>query len=185
MVYHKLLGPEWEAEAQPLRQKLAQAPQAAPGHVPALIGRSRGKKTVLGQDFVEEKMEVGGRERLYKQVEASFSQPNGGMCQHMLNWALDATRGRGGGLLELYCGNGNFCIALAPNFDSVVATELSKVGISAAKHNLEANGVDNINVAAISAEEFSAAYLDKQPHKKLQKAGVDLANCSFGTVLVD
>ena len=103
----------------------------------------------------------------------------------MLNWALDATRGRGGGLLELYCGNGNFCIALAPNFDSVLATELSRVGIAAAKYNLEANRVENVKVAAISAEEFSAAYLDKQPHKKLQKADIDLSEFSFGTVLVD
>lgn len=185
MVYHKLLGPEWEAEAEALREKLARAPQAAPEHVPALVGRSRGQKTVLGRDFVVEKMEVGGAERQYRQVEASFSQPNGGMCQHMLNWALDATRGRGGGLLELYCGNGNFCIALAPNFDSVLATELSRVGIAAAKHNLEANSVENVKVAAISAEEFSAAYLDKQPHKKLQKADIDLSEFSFGTVLVD
>ncbi len=27
----------------------------------------------------------------------------------MLEWALDVTKGATGDLLELYCGNGNFC----------------------------------------------------------------------------
>jgi tRNA (uracil-5-)-methyltransferase len=53
------------------------------------------------------------------QVEGAFSQPNGGVCQHMLNWAVDATKGSSGDLLELYCGNGNFTIPLAQNFKQV------------------------------------------------------------------
>lgn len=39
-----------------------------------------------------------------------------GMCQHMLAWALEATADNNADLLELYCGNGNFTIALAQNF---------------------------------------------------------------------
>jgi tRNA (uracil-5-)-methyltransferase len=51
------------------------------------------------------------------QVEGGFSQPNGRMCEKMLAWAAGATRGSGAhDLLELYCGNGNFTVALAPNF---------------------------------------------------------------------
>ena len=47
----------------------------------------------------------------------AFSQPNGGMCEKMLAWAKRMTRGSSEhDLLELYCGNGNFTIALAPNF---------------------------------------------------------------------
>lgn len=56
-----------------------------------------------------------------RQVEGAFSQPNGGMCQQMLNWAVGATRGAGGDLLELYCGNGNFTLPLAQNFGQVGA----------------------------------------------------------------
>lgn len=41
-----------------------------------------------------------------------------GMCQHMLAWALTATANSTTDLLELYCGNGNFTIALAQNFRS-------------------------------------------------------------------
>lgn len=52
-----------------------------------------------------------------RQIEGGFAQPNGIMCQHMLSWAIQATQGRGKGLLELYCGNGNFTVALANNFE--------------------------------------------------------------------
>ena len=34
----------------------------------------------------------------------------------MLHWAVTATAGCQGDLLELYCGNGNFTVALAANF---------------------------------------------------------------------
>jgi tRNA (uracil-5-)-methyltransferase len=39
------------------------------------------------------------------------------MCEKMLTWARDVTRGsQDHDLLELYCGNGNFTVALADNF---------------------------------------------------------------------
>ncbi len=46
---------------------------------------------------------------------------------------VQVTRGSEGDMLELYCGNGNFTIPLASNFRRVVATELSKSGVEAAK----------------------------------------------------
>ena len=50
-------------------------------------------------------------------MEGGFSQPNGRMCEKMLTWAAEVTRGSAeADLLELYCGNGNFTVALAPNF---------------------------------------------------------------------
>lgn len=40
-----------------------------------------------------------------RQLEGAFSQPNAGVCERMLEWAHDATRGsQAGDLLELYCG---------------------------------------------------------------------------------
>ncbi len=54
---------------------------------------------------------------MWLQVEGAFSQPNGRMCEKMLTWAKDVTRGSNDhDLLELYCGNGNFTVALASNF---------------------------------------------------------------------
>ena len=40
-----------------------------------------------------------------------FSQPNAGVCEHMLAWAYDAAgdddnQETNGDLIELYCGNG-------------------------------------------------------------------------------
>lgn len=54
------------------------------------------------------------------QIAGCFSQPNGGMCQQMLSWAVDVTKGSSEwDLLELYCGNGNFTLPLAQNFKQV------------------------------------------------------------------
>lgn len=40
-----------------------------------------------------------------------------GMCVRMLEWAKEATQHLGDtDMLELYCGNGNFTVALAENF---------------------------------------------------------------------
>lgn len=60
--------------------------------------------------------QVDGRKYRYKQVEGTFSQPNGVVCQHMLTWARQVTGSCSGDLVELYCGNGNFTVALADNF---------------------------------------------------------------------
>ena len=39
------------------------------------------------------------------------------MCVRMLEWAKEATQHLGEtDMLELYCGNGNFTVALAENF---------------------------------------------------------------------
>jgi tRNA/tmRNA/rRNA uracil-C5-methylase (TrmA/RlmC/RlmD family) len=99
----------------------------------------------------------------YRQVEASFSQPNAGVCRQMVGWALDVTRPAGGAaaagsaaasassaasgakndhdLLELYCGNGNFSVPLAANFRRVLATEVSATSVDAARHNAHAHGL--------------------------------------------
>ncbi len=62
-------------------------------------------------------MPVGPMTLLCLQVEGAFSQPNGGMCEKMLMWAGKVTQGSNDhDMLELYCGNGNFTVALAPNF---------------------------------------------------------------------
>jgi tRNA (uracil-5-)-methyltransferase len=42
--------------------------------------------------FVLQVLQVAGRRLLYRQIEGSFSQPNAGVCQHMLAWALSSTQ---------------------------------------------------------------------------------------------
>jgi tRNA (uracil-5-)-methyltransferase len=185
LIYHRKLDDEWTAAAEALRSELAGAEGAA--GAPHVIGRSRGQRVALGGGEVEEALEVEGRGLLrYVQVEGAFSQPNAGVCRAMLGWAAAATAGSAGhDLLELYCGNGNFTAAVAPNFRRVVATEVSKPSVAAAKRNLEANGAGgNSFVARMSSEEFVAAWrAGGRAYHRL--AGLDLAACDFGTLLVD
>ncbi|WP_372596973.1 tRNA (uridine(54)-C5)-methyltransferase TrmA [Amphritea sp.] len=175
LLYHKPLDEAWIEEARKLKQHFGIH----------FIGRSRKTKIVLDQDYAIEKMPVAGRELIYKQVENSFTQPNGGVCVKMLEWAVDVTRNAGGDLVELYCGNGNFTMALADNFDRVIATEIAKVSVNAAQFNIEANGVDNVKILRMSSEEFSQALQGVREFRRLKQSSVDLASYNFSTVLVD
>lgn len=184
MIYHKKLDDDWRKEAQKLREGLMSKNYENLKSL-QLIGRSRKQKICLDIDEVIETMEVASRGNLqYVQVEGAFSQPNAYTCQSMLSWALDVSKGsETHDLLELYCGNGNFTTALAPNFRQVVATEISKSAVKAAKKNFEMNGVDNVFVARMSSEEFTEAWKTEREFKRLE--GVDLKSCSFETLLVD
>ncbi|WP_110710131.1 tRNA (uridine(54)-C5)-methyltransferase TrmA [Salinicola sp. CR57] len=173
MIYHKPLGEEWEARARELQAQLGVS----------LIGRSRKQRLVLDRDHVWERLEVDGRELHYQQVENSFTQPNAEICRAMLHWARDVTADSQGDLVELYCGNGNFTVALAPNFRRVVATEISRTSVASAQANLDANGIDNVHVARMSAEEFALALSGEKQGRRV--AAMALDECDFSTVLVD
>ena len=175
LLYHKPLDETWTEEAKKLKQHFGIH----------FIGRSRKTKIVLDQDFAIEKMQVAGRELIYKQVENSFTQPNGGVCVQMLEWAQSVTEDAGGDLVELYCGNGNFTMALARNFDRVIATEIAKVSVNAAQYNIEANQVNNVKILRMSSEEFSQALQGVREFRRLKQSEVDLTSYNFSTVLVD
>ncbi|MGF1806316.1 tRNA (uridine(54)-C5)-methyltransferase TrmA, partial [Aliivibrio sifiae] len=130
MLYHRQLDDAWKEEAAVLKQRLNDE-----GFNLNLIGRARKMKIVLDQEFVIEKLKVNDDILTYKQVENSFTQPNGIVAQKMLEWAVDCTQNSQGDLLELYCGNGNFSLALAKNFDRVLATELAKPSVDSAQYN--------------------------------------------------
>ena len=86
-----------------------------------IIGRSRKQKIVIGRDWLMEAFELDGRQLRYQQPEGSFTQPNAGVNRQMLGWACQQAAGLGGNLVELYCGNGNFTMAMAPLFDRVLS----------------------------------------------------------------
>lgn len=173
LIYHRKLDELWADEARRLSAKLGAV----------VIGRSRGKKFVLERDWLLERFELEGRMLEYKQVEGCFTQPNGGVNRHMLAWARSQVRGVGGDLLELYCGNGNFTIALAPLFDKVLATELSKTSVYAAHFNLAANGVDNVTMVRMSSEDISDALAGGREYRRMKD--VDLPSYAFSTLFVD
>lgn len=178
LLYHKKLSDEWKEEAVKLRQKLT-----ALGFNCQIIGRATKQKIALDEDYVEEILPIEGKNYYYRQVENSFTQPNGKMNIKMLEWARSCTANSSGDLLELYCGNGNFSIALASNFRKVLATEISKSSVSSAQYNIEKNGVKNLQIIRMSAEEFSQAINGEREFYRLR--GIALSDYECNTILVD
>jgi tRNA (uracil-5-)-methyltransferase len=175
LIYHKRLDDHWKACAKGLETQLGVH----------LIGRSRKQKITLSQDWVWETLHVGEETLHYKQPDGAFTQPNSGVNQHMLAWAKAQTEGLGGDLLELYCGVGNFTMALAPNFRRVLATEMSKPATAAALDNAAANNLRNIAFARLSAEEMSQALEGVRPFRRLAALEPPLAEHQFSTLFVD
>jgi tRNA (uracil-5-)-methyltransferase len=175
LIYHRKLEENWLPAARALADQLGIK----------LIGRCRGQKFVLSDEFVVEKLNVFEREYVYKQIESSFTQPNAHVCQEMLQWACNAAEHSDKDLLELYCGNGNFTLPLSTRFRRVLATELAKSSVYAAQWNIEQNQIDNIQVARLSAEEFTQAYNGEREFRRLQEANIDISSYDFDTVFVD
>lgn len=173
MIYHKPLDEEWQAAAEKLQAQIGFP----------IIGRSRRQKLVLERDYVIESLTIAGKQYHYKQIEGGFTQPNGEMNQKMLTWAKDLSEPLSGDLLELYCGNGNFSVALAEHYNRVMATEISKTSVHAAQFNIEKNGVDNLTIVRLSSEEFVQALQGVREFRRLE--GIDLSGYKFDTVLVD
>lgn len=173
LIYHRPLDDAWQHQASALADQLG-------CHI---IGRSRKQKRVIGQDFVTERLQVAGRTYQYQQTEGAFTQPNAQICQDMLNWAVEQTDSLGGDLLELYCGNGNFTLPMAQNFNRVLATEIAKSSIQSALLNCQANDVHNIDFVRMSSEEFTQALQGVRPFRRLQE--IRLNEFQFSTVFVD
>ena len=173
LCYHRPLDSHWQNAAEQLAADLGVS----------IIGRSRGQRLVVGRDHVVERLQVAGREFSYRQPEGAFTQPNGTVNQKMLGWAYDALGQRDDDLLELYCGNGNFTLPLATRVRNVLATEISKSSVNAALANLADNGVGNVTLVRLSAEELTQALNAVRPFRRLQ--GIDLHSYNFGTVFVD
>lgn len=173
LIYHKKLDERWQTEARALQEKLAFP----------ILGRSRKQKVLLERDYVTEQLQIGDRSYQYKQVEGSFTQPNGEICRSMISWASDVCKGSAGCLLELYCGNGTFTIPLCGYFRKVLATEISKVSVNAARENIRTNGITNLDIVRLSSEEFTQAIDKVRPFRRLKD--IDLDSYDFSTVLVD
>lgn len=173
LIYHKRLTDEWIEAITPIKEQLGIN----------IVGRSRKQKVVLDRDYVNESLQVNNKTYHYKQIEGGFSQPNGDVCEQMLAWAVNNSQQFSGDLLELYCGNGNFTVPLAQNFNRVIATEISKTSVNAALFNLETNGINNVAIARMSSEEFVEAMDKKREFRRLKE--IDLETYTFSTVFVD
>ena len=175
LIYHRQLDEKWEQAARVLSEQLNIL----------LIGRSRGQKITLTQDWLEETLTINMRAFRYKQPEQAFIQPNAYVNERMIEWAMSQISGPDSDLLELYCGIGNFTIPLATQFQRVLATEVSKVATRAAVENLALNGVTNVEFARLSAEEMTIAMAGTRTFRRLASLETALEDYNLHTVFVD
>lgn len=178
IAYHKVLDDEWIKEAKAIEKELNIR----------LLGRSRGQKIVLSQDFITNTISTDEYSFKIIQKEGAFSQPNSFLNNHMISWIIKNIP-KTKDLCELYCGGGNFTLPLSRYFDRVLATEISKTSIASAKQSCELNGITNIEFIRMSSEEFVEALEAKREFRRLKD--VDLSKYSFynkkksSTIFVD
>ncbi len=175
LVYHRRLEADWEDAGGALANDLDVS----------VVGRSRRQKVVIGRDHVEEVLSVDGEKYHYRQYEQAFTQPNALINTRMIEWACGHAKTLDGDLLELYCGNGNFTLPLARYFDQVIATELAKSSIRAARENQRANDVDNLHLVRLSAEEVTEAMNGVREFRRLASLPKPLPEYDLRTVFVD
>ncbi len=173
LLYHKKLDEIWEEEAKKV---------AAEFDI-GIIGRSRKQKIVIGKDYVIESLHVNSQKFVYKHIENSFTQPNPAVNEKMIEWTLKDVLSQENDLLELYCGAGNFTIPLATKFRKVLATEISKASIAAAKENMRYNNIENIEFIRMSVEEFTQALDGVRIFNRMKH--IDLKTYDLQTIFVD
>ncbi len=175
LAYHRRLDEQWRDDAANLAQDLGIS----------IVGRSRKQKEVIGADFITEILPIDGRDYSYQQIEQAFSQPNAMVNTRMIEWARACARPLQGDLVELYCGNGNFTLPLAEFFDKVIATELAKSSIRAARQNLIENAIENVEMIRLSAEEVTQAINGEREFRRLAELPKPLADYELRTLFVD
>jgi len=173
LIYHRQLTDDWFDEAKKLATDLNVQ----------LIGRSRKQKLIIDNDYIDESLTIGTKQYHYRQYEQAFTQPNAGVNEKMIGWAKTLNGDLTTDLIELYCGNGNFTIPLAENFKKILATEISKTSVKAAEFNLKRNGINNIDIVRMSAEDASKAIQGEREFRRLRNIAIDAFN--FSTIFVD
>jgi len=173
LLYHRQLDESWLEDAKKVAQDLNIF----------IIGRARKQKLVIGQDYIIEELNIAGKKYKFKHIENSFTQPNPRVNEKMIEWALKNSNSSDSDMLELYCGAGNFTIPFASKYRKILATEISKSSINAAKENMALNGVENIEFVRMSAEEFTQALDGVREFKRM--AHIDINSYNIETIFVD
>jgi len=173
LLYHRRLDEKLQEAATKIAKKLGIY----------IIGRSRKQKLIIGQDFITEELTINGERFKFNHIENSFTQPNPRVNEQMIAWALKNFSNIEGDLLELYCGAGNFTIPFAKHFTKVLATEISKSSINAAKENMLLNSVENIEFVRMSVEEFVQALDGVREFSRMKS--IDVATYNINSIFVD
>ena len=134
----------------------------------------------VGPTFVNEQYTLqDGRKLKYMIPEGSFSNPNAAICEKTLEFLSSvseeiskaqreaARRGvprSSNNLLELYCGNGNHTVALAPQYETVVAVEIDAALCNCARENLKVNEINNGLIVCSPSQKFCGSGKPKPKH---------------------
>ncbi len=173
LLYHRKLDAQWQTLASEIADDLGIY----------IIGRSRKQKMIIGQDFITETLTIMDEKYRFHYIENSFTQPNPRVNEQMVTWAMQKFADAQGDLLELYCGAGNFTIPFAKIFDKVLATEVSKSSINAAKANMQLNGVSNIEFVRMSVEDFVAALDGVREYRRMKD--IEITSYNIKSIFVD
>ncbi len=173
LIYHRKLDEEWQVKATEIAKELDIY----------IIGRSRKQKLIVGQDYITQTLHVENEEYKFNYIENSFTQPNSKVNEKMIAWTLKELQNRDTDLLELYCGAGNFTIPFAKRFNKVLATEIAKSSINAAKTNMLLNDVSNIEFVRMSVEEFVQALDGVREFRRMKE--IDISAYKINTIFVD
>ena len=175
LLYHKRLGEAEQGEIESLAREFV-------GHRVTIAARAKGQKLLSGELNLQDRLNIGDKIYKFTFGDGAFIQPNTAVNEKMIAWAKDCVE-RGADLLELYCGHGNFTVAMAEKFKRVLATEISKSSIANALKNCELNGVNNIKFLRMSAEELISAFGREREFNRLRE--LDIFSYDFSHVLVD
>jgi len=174
LIYHKKLDDDFIVLAKEIEKKLNIK----------MIGRSRKQKLISSVDFIDECLVIDDKKFNFRYQEGGFTQPNQKVNTQMISWVIKNSK-KENDLCELYCGGGNFTIALSGHFQKVLATEISKTSIRSAKENCELNSIENIKFIRMSSEEFVEARKGKREFRRLLQEDVVLSDYNFSTIFVD
>ena len=175
LLYHKRLGEAEQREIENLAREFA-------GYRVTIAARAKGQKLLSNELNLQDRLNIGGKIYKFTFGDGAFIQPNTAVNEKMIAWAKGCVE-RGTDLLELYCGHGNFTVAMAEKFKRVLATEISKSSIANALKNCELNGVNNIKFLRMSAEELISAFGREREFNRLRE--LDIFSYDFSHVLVD
>ena len=181
--YHRHLEEEaWKADAQALKAEMAER-----GVNCDFLAHAKKQEILADTDSVLETIHTDdGKDFNLFEVNGSFSQPNAEVAGHMVSFARSCCQNcKDTDLIELYCGSGTFTVCLADLFRKVFSTEVTRVATKTCFKNLDINGIDNVKLARLSAEEVSEALSGVREFFRLKEANIDVKDYDLKTLLID
>lgn len=102
---------------------------------------------LFGPDHIKEKINIQGKELVFKISPSSFFQPNTFQAEKLYNKALElANVSKDDVVFDLYCGTGTLGMIFSSYVKQVVGIELNRDAIIDAEENLKLNNIENFEL---------------------------------------